>query len=138
MEFPATLKIDDWLVIPLASSRNCLLIFFCFIPMKISQSFLGSKDGSKFWWLPWFLAQNNSCVNICNTVYLMYLLFFNCSKLNYYWSKPRCFSALSIKKIKINITLYLIFNIQHSNFIIIQISPWHDYWLGYWTWSFAF
>ena len=25
--------------------------FFCFIPMKISQSFLGSKDGSKFWWL---------------------------------------------------------------------------------------
>ena len=24
------------------------LNFFCFIPMKISQSFLGSKDGSKF------------------------------------------------------------------------------------------
>jgi len=23
-------------------------IFFCFIPMKISQSFLSSKDGSKF------------------------------------------------------------------------------------------
>ena len=28
-------------------------IYFCFIPMKISQSFLASKDGSKFWWLPW-------------------------------------------------------------------------------------
>ena len=34
-------------------------IFFCFIPMKISQSFLCSKDGSKFWWLPWFPAQKN-------------------------------------------------------------------------------
>ena len=28
------------------------------------------KDGSKFWWLPWFPAKNNSCRNICNTVYL--------------------------------------------------------------------
>ena len=27
--------------------------FFCFLPMKIGQSFLGIKDGSKFWWLPW-------------------------------------------------------------------------------------
>ena len=26
----------------------------CFIPMKISQSFLGCKGGLKFWWLPWF------------------------------------------------------------------------------------
>ena len=40
----------------------------CFIPMKIRQSVLSSKDGSKFWWLPWPSAQNNSCVNICNTV----------------------------------------------------------------------
>ena len=29
-------------------------ILFCFIPMKSSQSFLASKDGSKFWWLHWF------------------------------------------------------------------------------------
>ena len=36
--------------------------------MKISQSFLCSKDGSKFWWLPWFPAQNNTCAKICNTV----------------------------------------------------------------------
>ena len=27
---------------------------FCFIPMKIGQIFFGIKDGSKFWWLPWF------------------------------------------------------------------------------------
>ena len=40
----------------------------CFIPMKISQNFLGSKDGSKFWWLSWFPAQNNTCINICNKV----------------------------------------------------------------------
>ena len=26
------------------------------IPMKISQHLLGSKGGSKFWWLPWFPA----------------------------------------------------------------------------------
>ena len=45
-------------------------IFIRFISMKISQSLLASKDGSKFWWLPWFPAQNNSCVNICNTVYI--------------------------------------------------------------------
>ena len=44
-------------------------LFFNFIPIKISQSFLGSKDGSKFWCLPWSLAQNKSCINICNTVY---------------------------------------------------------------------
>ena len=25
----------------------------CLIHSKISQSFLGSKDGSKFWWLAW-------------------------------------------------------------------------------------
>ena len=25
--------------------------------------------GLKLWWLTWFLAQNNTCVNICNTVY---------------------------------------------------------------------
>ena len=34
-------------------------IFFCFIPMKISQTFLGIKDGSKFWGLPLFPAKNN-------------------------------------------------------------------------------
>ena len=30
--------------------------FFCFILIKISQIFLGSKDGSKFLWLSWFPA----------------------------------------------------------------------------------
>ena len=34
--------------------------FFCFIPMKTSQSLLVSKDGSKFWWLPWIPAKNHS------------------------------------------------------------------------------
>ena len=27
-------------------------------------------DGSNFWWLPWFPDQNNTCLNICNTVYI--------------------------------------------------------------------
>ena len=44
--------------------ESAILIFFCFIPMKISQIFLGSKDGPKFWWLFWF-----PCSKICNTVY---------------------------------------------------------------------
>ena len=44
-------------------------IYFCFIPMNISQSFLDTKDGLKFWWLPWFPAQSNTCTKICNTVY---------------------------------------------------------------------
>ena len=50
--------------------------FYCFIPMKISQRFLGSKDGSKFWWLPWFPAQNNTCAKICNTVYIFFGIFY--------------------------------------------------------------
>ena len=48
-------------------SVNCVMSFFfkknkffCFIPMKTSQSLLVSKDGSKFWWLPWFPAKNHS------------------------------------------------------------------------------
>ena len=32
----------------------------CFIPMKISQTYFAIKDGSKFWWLPWFPAKNHS------------------------------------------------------------------------------
>ena len=35
-------------------------IIFCLIPMKIGQSFLGIKDGAKFWWLPWFPAKSHS------------------------------------------------------------------------------
>ena len=31
-----------------------------------------TKDGSKFWWLLWFSALNNTCLNICNTVYVHY------------------------------------------------------------------
>ena len=37
---------------------------------KISQHLQDSKDGSKFWWLPRFPAQTNTCVNLCNTVYI--------------------------------------------------------------------
>ena len=32
-------------------------VFFFFIPIKISQVFLCSKDWSKFWWLSWFPAK---------------------------------------------------------------------------------
>ena len=28
------------------------------------------KDFSKFWWLPWFPAQNNTCLLVCKTVYV--------------------------------------------------------------------
>ena len=42
---------------------------FLFALIKISQSFLSSKDGSKFWWLPLFPAQSNTYVIVCNTVY---------------------------------------------------------------------
>ena len=41
------------------SWKSSKKIFFCFIPMKISQSFLCSQDGSKFLWLPWFPDKNN-------------------------------------------------------------------------------
>ena len=43
---------------------------FCFIPIKTCQSLLVSKDFSKFWWLPCFPAPKNTCLKICNTVYI--------------------------------------------------------------------
>ena len=41
-----------------------LRFFFWFILMKISQSFLSSKDGSKFLWLLWFPAVFQPRANI--------------------------------------------------------------------------
>ena len=38
---------------------------FC---LKTCPSLLVSKDFSKFWWLPWFLAPNSTCLKIFNTV----------------------------------------------------------------------
>ena len=43
--------------------------FFCFIPMKTCQSLLVSKDGSKFWWLPWFRAKNDPHQKLIPAVY---------------------------------------------------------------------
>ena len=60
--------------------------FFCFFPMKISQSVLSNKDGSKSWWLPWSSAQNNSCVNICNTVYIFFSFPGQDQKQGMYWN----------------------------------------------------
>ena len=34
-------------------------MYFCFNPIKISQRFLGSRVGSKFWQLPWLPAKNH-------------------------------------------------------------------------------
>ena len=49
--------------------ESAILIFLLHPPMKICQSFLDIKHGLKSRWFPWFSAQNNSCVNICNTLY---------------------------------------------------------------------
>ena len=67
-------NIEDWWIEKLVFFESAILDFFLFqifffIPMKISQSFLASKDMLKFWWLLWFPVKNNSCVQICNTVY---------------------------------------------------------------------
>ena len=35
-----------------------IFFFFCFILIKISQNLWGTKDFSKFWWLPWFPAKS--------------------------------------------------------------------------------
>ena len=45
------------------------LSFFLFHPHENQSKFLGYQGWVKFWWLPWFPAQNNTCVNISNTVY---------------------------------------------------------------------
>ena len=50
--------------------KNC----YCFIPMKIGQSFLGIKNGLKFWWLPWFPAKNHSPQTFQPAVYINYNL----------------------------------------------------------------
>ena len=53
--------------------RHFEYLFFASSPWK-SVSFLGSKDGSEFWWLSWFPAQNNTCTKICNTVHVFIFL----------------------------------------------------------------
>ena len=63
--FLAVLKIPvflDWQIWKKKKNRG-------FIHMKISKSFFPSKNGSKYWWLTWFQAQNNRCLKIFNTVY---------------------------------------------------------------------
>jgi hypothetical protein len=46
-----------------------LWIFFLLHPHENQLKFLDlGRNGSKFWWLLWFPAQNNTCVNIGNTV----------------------------------------------------------------------
>ena len=47
-----------------------LKVFFCFIPMKISQSVISSKDGLKFWWLPWFPVNTLLFLILGYTVYV--------------------------------------------------------------------
>ena len=47
------------------------IIFFCFIPMKISPNLYGRMDGSKFWCFPWFPEKSLLCVKLCYTVYLI-------------------------------------------------------------------
>ena len=39
-------------------------IFFCFIPIQISHNLCVSKDGTKFWWLPWFPAKSSEIIAI--------------------------------------------------------------------------
>ena len=45
--------------------------------MKISQSFLVSKDGSKFWWFPWFPAVFYPGQTLCSRVYVCANCFLN-------------------------------------------------------------
>ena len=47
-----------------------LELFFAFIPMKISQTYLAIKDGSKFQGLPWFSAKNHSTQTFQPPVYI--------------------------------------------------------------------
>ena len=44
--------------------------FFCFILMLKGQSLLVSKDGLKFWCLPWFPAKNDMDETFLSRVYL--------------------------------------------------------------------
>ena len=57
----------------LAILKNAVFLsrpFFCFISMKTSQSFLGSKDGSKFWFWHWFPAVFYPGQTLCTQVYI--------------------------------------------------------------------
>ena len=44
--------------------------FFASSPWKSIQIYRAEQmaNGSKFWWLPWCPAQNNTCAKVCNTV----------------------------------------------------------------------
>ena len=43
----------------------------CLINIKVRHKLWGSMDKTKFLWLPLLPAKHNTCVNICNTVYLL-------------------------------------------------------------------
>ena len=43
--------------------------FFCFI-IQISHNLCDTKDGSKFWWSPWFSAQNSLFQLVCTPLYI--------------------------------------------------------------------
>ena len=64
------LRIGDFEKWPFFESAILNFIFqkkkcFFFILMTTSQTLLVSKDGLKFWWLPWFPPQNNTCATQC-------------------------------------------------------------------------
>ena len=48
--------------------------FFCFIPMKISQSYMGIKGRSNFWWLHLFTAVSvrNNLLNSVASLHIKY------------------------------------------------------------------
>jgi hypothetical protein len=50
----------------------CNRNFFLLNPMKSSQRFLGSKDGSKCWWLPSFPASEVLGQHLCTGLYVAF------------------------------------------------------------------
>ena len=62
--YPCCPKDFDWFSCGWSKKKNF------FWKMKISQRFCGSKDGSKFWWFPWFPKNSLLCVILRYTVYM--------------------------------------------------------------------
>ena len=43
--------------------------FFCIILIQIHHKSMGTKDGMKFWWLPWFPAKIYGYIKLWETLY---------------------------------------------------------------------
>ena len=101
--------------------------FFCLIPMKTRQSLLVSKDGSKFWWLPWFAAHEVLDQHLCTALYISQILLDFHNLFAYKWRDMTYFwSELSYSKPYLYLQIYTL-ELMFCNSCLFDICTMHQW-----------